>query len=314
MLGLKRSADGRYEVNLFGCKLKFRINNDSLVYKNKLDNLLYELADPRTLKSIKIPKVLNAQDSLYSILSSDKSVARCGDGEFKLITGEGISFQKYDKVLSERLKEIIKNKDDNILVGITDIFGYCSSNYMRKVMVMCRDTLYKYLNFSADYIDTNVTRQLEFVSQEQGQDYYNKMKSLWENKNIVLVEGEGSRLGIGNDLFSNAESVKRIICPIKNAFSKYNEILTECLKQEKNELFLLALGPTATVLAVDLSKKGYRAIDIGHLDTAYEAFLRKSKKFVPVEGKIVFNEERKRNFIKPCSDKKYYEQIVANIQ
>ena len=32
---------------------------------------------------------------------------------------------------------------------------------------------------------------------------------------------------------------------------------------------LLALGPTATVLAYDLSKLGYQAIDIGHLPNCY---------------------------------------------
>ena len=185
---------------------------------------------------------------------------------------------------------------------------------MRKVMVTCRETLYKYLDFSKTYIDTNVTRQLIFVSEEQGRDYYNKMKSLWSNKPVVIVEGAGTRLGIGNDLLDEALSVKRIVCPIKDAFSKYDEILKECLKMPKDSLFIMALGPTATVLAEDLTNNGYRALDIGHFDTAYEAFLRKASKFVHVEGKIVFNEERHMTSLKPCKDKKYYEQIISTIE
>lgn len=315
MLYLKRTqSTGRYELNIFGLKIKFRLNDKNDDYKERLNNLLYELADPRTLKSIQIPKVLNAQDALYTLTSCDKSMARLGDGEFKLIMGENISFQKYDPVLSERLKNILRNQNDNILVGITDAFGYCPQDYMRKVMVACRKTLYKYLDFSKTYIDTNVTRQLIFVSEQQGKDYYNRMKSLWHNKNIVLVEGQGSRLGVGNDLLNNATSVKRILCPIKDAFSKYNEILSECLKQSKDTLFVMALGPTATLLAEDLSNQGYRALDIGHLDTAYEAFLRKSTTFVHVEGKIVFNEERYKNRLKPCTDKEYNAQIISIIE
>lgn len=310
----KTKSTGRYELNLFGLKIKFRLNDKNDSYKEKLENLLYELADPRTLKSVKLPKVLNAQDALYALTSGEKSMARCGDGEFKLIMGENISFQKYDPVLADRLKNIIKKQNDNILVGITDAFGYCDNEYMRKVMLTCRSTLYKYLDFSKTYIDTNVTRQMIFVSEEQGQDYYSKMKSLWAGKSVIIVEGEGTRLGIGNDLLEGAASVKRILCPIKDAFSKYNEILSVCLKQSKDNLFIMALGPTATVLAEDLTNNGYRALDIGHVDTAYEAFLRKSSKFVHVEGKIVFNEERNRSSIKPCKDKKYYEQIITTIE
>ena len=314
MFYIKRTkSTGRYEVNLFGLKMKFRLGNGH-VDGYRFENLLYELADKRTLKSVKLPKVLNAYDALYELTSGNKSMARCGDGEFKLIMGENISFQKYDPKLAERLKNILRNQNDNILVGITDAFGYCPSDYMRKVMVQCRETLYKYLDFSKTYIDTNVTRQLIFQTYEQGEDYYNRMKTLWQDKDVVLVEGSGSRVGIGNGLLDNAASVKRIVCPIKDAFSKYYEILKICLKKPKDCLFVMALGPTATVLAEDLTNAGYRALDMGHVDTAYEAFLRKSDKFVHVEGKIVFNEERKKSSLKPCTDKKYYEQIIATVE
>ena len=38
---------------------------------------------------------------------------------------------------------------------------------------------------------------------------------------------------------------------------------------DKEYLVLLSLGPCATVLAYDLSKKGYQALDIGHLPNSY---------------------------------------------
>lgn len=309
MLYIKKTKD-RYEINVFGLKIKLhkRYNKD----KMKFDNLLYELKDPRTLENIKIPKVISEEDSLYTTLSSGKSLARYGDGEFKLILGENISFQKYDKKLAERLKNILKNDNDNLLVGIIDIFGCPPSDYMRKVAVNCREEIYKYLDFEKEYLDSMFTRRVKFVSNKQGMDYFSRIKQLWDNKDVVIVEGAGSRLGVGNDLFSNTKSIKRILCPIKDAFSKYDEILKECLKQ-KDKLFILALGPTATVLADDLSKEGCTALDIGHLDTAYEAFLRGSEKFVHIEGKIVFNEERHNSMIKPCKDENYNKEIIANL-
>ena len=40
---------------------------------------------------------------------------------------------------------------------------------------------------------------------------------------------------------------------------------------------LIALGPTATILAYDLAEKGVQALDVGHIDIEYEWFLRKDR-------------------------------------
>ena len=302
-------STGRTELNLFGIKIK-------LLKKcpPPEKNLLYELADPRTLQNIKLPKILNLDKSLDELIESGKSIARYGDGEFKLIMGENIGFQKHHPELTRRLKEILKSDNPDVIVGLIDVFGYCPSSYMKKVIMLCRETLYKYIDFDKTYVDASVARRFKFSTVEQGIDYFKKIQLLWNDQDIVIVEGAGSRLGVGNDLFDGAKSIERIICPIKNAFSKYDKILSECLKQPKNKLFILALGPTATVLAVDLADKGYRALDIGHLDTCYETFLRKADKFVPVEGKIVFNSERYNCLLKPCKDENYNKQIITEIK
>ena len=48
---------------------------------------------------------------------------------------------------------------------------------------------------------------------------------------------------------------------------------SEC-KKYQDPLVLMALGPTATVMAWKLQQKGIQAIDIGHLDICYEVSLR----------------------------------------
>lgn len=300
----------RLIINLFGIKLKFRRRLKS---EDLIKNLLYELADKRTLENIKLPQVLTLEDSLQVLLNSEKSLARFGDGEFKLMMMEGINFQKADKKLATKLIEVLQNKNPNLLVGLPDVFGCCYSEYFRRVMVNYREFLYQYIDFSSQYCNSMITRQSKFNSEQEGIEYYDKIKNLWKNRDIVIVEGEGSRLGIGNDLFSGANSIIRILCPIKNAFSKYDRILSECKQISKDKLFILALGPTATVLAYDLSNLGYRALDVGHVDLMYEYFLRKESKNVKIEGKIVLNNERHRFNIKPCKDKNYYKQIIAKI-
>lgn len=47
---------------------------------------------------------------------------------------------------------------------------------------------------------------------------------------------------------------------------------------DKEYLILLALGPCATVLAYDLSNKGYQALDIGHLPNGYLESIGERKK------------------------------------
>ena len=119
-------------------------------------------------------------------------------------------------------------------------------------------------------------------------------------------------MGVGNDLFDGARSIKRIIGPSRQAFSKYDEILSEALKQEKDVLFLIALGPAATGLAYDLHLNGYQAVDIGHVDVEYEWLLMGAEKKTALKNKMVF-EADKNSVIEDCVDKNYNSQIIAKI-
>ena len=110
--------------------------------------------------------------------------------------------------------------------------------------------------------------------------YVEKLKQIWNDRDIVFVEGVDGKFGIGNDLLNNTKSIKRIICPSIEAFSVYDKIMEAVLKFDKNNLILISLGQTATVLSFDLCKLGYQAIDIGHTDRDYEAYVRKAKYYI----------------------------------
>ena len=128
---------------------------------------------------------------------------------------------------------------------------------------------------------------------------------------MLIVEGAGSRLGYGNDLFANSRSIQRIICPAENAYCKYEEIFDTTIKYANGKLVLIALGMTATVLSYDLAMKGFRAIDIGHVDIEYEWFRMKASKKVPVNHKYM-NEVSCRIFDE-IEDAEYVNQIVASV-
>ena len=77
-----------------------------------------------------------------------------------------------------------------------------------------------------------------------------------------------------------------------------------------NPLFLIALGPTATVLASDLSLKGFQAIDIGHLDICYEQTISGTN--CAVKGKYT-NESENGHLVDDCNDEQYLSQIITRI-
>lgn len=128
---------------------------------------------------------------------------------------------------------------------------------------------------------------LPFKNKKQNIESIEKLKDYFSYKSILIIEGENTRFGVGNNLLKNVKDVKRILAPAKNAFSVYNKLIEEACKFPKGTIVLIALGPTATVLAYDLCKEGYQAIDIGHLDIEYEWYLSGAKKKVPVKYKDV---------------------------
>lgn len=129
-----------------------------------------------------------------------------------------------------------------------------------------------------------------------------------------MVEGRYNRMGIGNDLFENAENVRRIICPAKDAYDKYNNILHSVQKYAtKEDLILISLGPTATVLAFDLAISGFQAIDIGQLDNEYEWSLRKTETRVEIPNKMVAELSWCRN-PEIIEDELYDKQIIEVIE
>ena len=93
----------------------------------------------------------------------------------------------------------------------------------------------------------------------------------------------------------------------KNAFERYNEIFESVKKYGKNKTIILALGPTATILAYDLSKlEGYTAVDLGHIDIEYEWFLRGVKKRKAIPGKFV-NEVRTKDLSNEKNNNEAYD-------
>ena len=137
------------------------------------------------------------------------------------------------------------------------------------------------------------------------------IKSIWNQRQVVIVEGDKTRTGYGNDLLDNVMSLQRIICPTQEAFNYYDKIFAEVKKVEKNKLILLVLGPTAKVLAYDLVKEGYQVVDIGQIDMDYEWYMAGKGIRVPIQNKYV--SQLPPTEIKEIEDLTYQKQVIARI-
>ena len=266
-----------------------------------------------------LPQVFFYEETIKNILEGGLSISRFGDGEMRLIEGESIEFQNYNPHLASRLLDVIHAQHDRLIVGIPDVFNGLSS-YKKNAVYAWRKHLSRYLNSWVKYTNPNVIYGNSFISRPyiiykdsaNSTHKFDKIKKLWEGRDILLVEGQKSRLGVGNKLFSNSNSVQRILCPIKNAFGCYDEILDSIKEKSKSKLILLALGPTASVLALDLTVFGFQALDIGHIDIEYEWFLQKAEWTERVQNKYV-NEAISGEPMNDFFDEIYQSQICKII-
>jgi glycosyltransferase family protein len=289
----------------------------------KLENMPYEIYDKiiNSNFSIQIPKIKSIEETLDKIIDEKCSIARFGDGEFSCMRQSRIAYHDPSEGLAEKLKEVLSSDLPNLLIGLPDCFGSLdcyvpyTQAFWRKYMFKKRQMTYSYLNMDRVYYNAffnryylNYNKTDEYY--QKCQKYFKRLKEIWKNRDVVLLEGQQARLGVGNDILDEAKSVSRILFyPIRNAFNKYNQILSAFDDIKTDNLILLALGPTATVLAYDLCKKGYQAIDMGHISAEYECFLRKE---TPLELKSMGQNCSLEHEPDP-NDPEYKKQIVKTI-
>lgn len=307
------------EITVRNTELRFNI------IEGAIDNLKYELNDPKFDKSkLYYPEFYSLDETIEDIINNRKSMARFGDGEFAIMSNVvRQKFQRLDESLAGRLKEVIASKDDGILIGIADNYGSLDAyNKSGKAGIRyymsdeTREQHAKFIDMDRKYHNAYISRPYALFADnntEAPKKRFDALKRIWDGRNVIFVEGALTRLGVGNDLFDNAAQIRRIEAPPENSYDKYDEILAAALKYaEEDTLFLIAMGPAAGVLAFDLYKAGYQAIDIGHVDLEYEWFLGGKGTRCEVKNKYN-NEFPGGDKVEDVDDEKYLQQIICRI-
>ena len=276
--------------------------------------------------------ILDSEKTIEYIVSNRCSLSRYGDGELAMIyhleNGGDTSnfyinsFQDFNNKLAERLKEILLHSESpKHIVGIP--YGIVSTKeyigferiFWERFVVLDIKRFVNFLNLDKLYLNSCFTRFYighKQKSKSHFSNYVLKLKSIWDKQNVCIVEGYESRLGVGNKLFDNAKSIQRILCPAVNAFYNYDSILQTIRKHSQYDVYLLALGHTATILAYDLSQMGLWAIDIGHVDIEYEWFLMGAKKKENIKHNYV-NEIPEGRIVDKINNPIYESQIIAYV-
>ncbi len=267
-------------------------------------------------------KVLSVEATIDLIIEKKISITRFGDGEFDLmLKKKDIGFQKLDFNLSKELLNVLNNKNPNLLVCIPESLSSIKKHkkFAREFWIAFINNngkvLAELLDLNYEFGNANISRLYIFMKNKAKSKYhFDNIKKIWHDKDVLIIEGNLSRLGIGNDLFSNVRSLKRIVCPSENAFEKYATILKAATKYGDNKLILIALGPTATVLSSDLCDKGYWAIDIGHIDIEYMWMLMGVNEKIAIKGKHVNESQNDLGYEMDKDDLNNYKMtIILNL-
>lgn len=210
---------------------------------------------------------MSFEETLVSLAESSRSFARFGDGEFRLISDPGyhLGFQRNSRELRLALGEVLRaGGSESLLLGWPRPFRTLHNT---NVWTIVWDDIYDLVPAGARFGNSHVSRPVFFA--ELGHRGVDLWRRVWEDVDVTIVTGEGSRFELIPELFDNVRSHRFVYSSPKNAFDDIDGVCARVLGLGPTGLVLISLGPAGTVLASRLSSCGVRALDVGHLSGSY---------------------------------------------
>lgn len=203
-------------------------------------------------------------ETMQMIAEPGTSFARFGDGELGIMLRPTfkLAFQRNEEALRNALRGLITQPPDSLLLGFPVV--YRDAHWSR---VWC--DLAPMLTQGRMFGNSHVSRPVFFENERSlGRELWRRV---WEQRNVCVITGQGSRFELHPELFDNVKSAQVLYSTPRNAFSDLPRILKESEKPAMSDIdvFLIALGPAGTVLAGELASRGRKALDIGHVSDSY---------------------------------------------
>lgn len=240
------------------------IDNPSCLPSYARLTFYYIVGTNRFLPFYKQIKILSSQECIDLITSTRRSFVRFGTGEAQIALGMGFyagrSAQNADKQLVRRMDNLFKQ--DKVLVGVGARFLRATDQELKKIgkfNMFFRNRVYLRTKLKKDQIYGEA-----FAFREDFD--FKKLLDYLKTQNIIIVSRDNPNIKRFQDNFPAA----LIETPATNAFSDYEKILSQVkdkIDQEQpakdKTVFLVALGPAAKPLVVDIDTLGYTAWDVG---------------------------------------------------
>ena len=262
-------------------------------------------------------KVHTVEETIEELINTNKSMIRYGDGEITMIRGRSLVLQQVEPEIIDGLKRMLKYEHDGMIVTIPEIFDDLSiyrkesRQFWKDHLLFSRKIYEKYCNPNKIYYNTSVSRfYYSMNDKSKCTAWIEKIKLIWKDKDVVVVEGERTHNGAGNDLLDTAKTIERIIGPSSDAYARLDELMECCRQYPKDRLFLVSLGVAAKFLTERLYLEGYRSLDIGHLDMEYEWYIHQAKKKEKIPKHDIIGEKANIN----AGYQNYLSQIKQRVE
>lgn len=223
-------------------------------------------------ETMNYPNVVGEWETLLKVLDG-KSIARYGDGEFNLVRGGNCVSQKKVPGIQTELQNILKSKDENLLVAIPRLDPRSPKNVN---WVKCCSHYESYLSPTKEYFSAFITRpdSAPWIATDT---YFDGIESLWAGKDITMVYGSQRSLSVDFPPMQSAKTITVVETDYAHTYPKIDAIERQ-IRHAGNKRVLLMCGPTATCLAARLAGD-FHAIDLGHIGMWWMA--HKNPKLTP---------------------------------
>lgn len=202
------------------------------------------------------PRVLGEAETVSLLAQRGLSISRYGDGEFKMMEGNGYRRETAKPDLTMALNWAFRANVPQCLKAIPtmDVCGPKYQHWLRSERRFCR------------HLDPNTQYVSAFISRPDSAPWINTIEfakayqKLWLGRRVaVLCEKDGSayravRIG--------SKQVTHVRCPTHEAFQHIDDFEATILDTGA-DVAILSCGATASILAVRLAQRGMQAIDFG---------------------------------------------------
>lgn len=162
-----------------------------IVKLSYLNKIFYDTVN----QSCAFPIIKNCEDTINRLINSNASIVRFGDGEFTVMSGGSIPFQKFDRQLSDKLKSIFYEDIEGLLTGYFDLYYEMSINlkfeaidFILKYLPRIHDYILKnYINPQKKYYSTMISMPFTSYHFYDFDRHYNMLKKIWNNMDIKLI-------------------------------------------------------------------------------------------------------------------------------